>query len=79
MYDAEAKKSMIHGFSIADSPIGPYRMELVMIVSFNETGDQVVKYALTFLSPKLSLVVFSRFADSFLELKRCSTVRTTKV
>ncbi|KAK4894719.1 hypothetical protein LTR27_007107 [Elasticomyces elasticus] len=43
LHDAEAKKSMIHGFSTATSPAGPYRMELCLMMSFNETGDKVVK------------------------------------
>ncbi|KAK4906881.1 hypothetical protein LTR49_024031 [Elasticomyces elasticus] len=43
LHDAEARKSMIHGFSTATSPVGPYRMELCLMMSFNEAGDKVVK------------------------------------
>ncbi|KAK3684537.1 hypothetical protein LTR37_020179 [Vermiconidia calcicola] len=43
IYDAEARKSVLYGRSTAISPVGPYDMELCLILSFNEMGEKVVR------------------------------------
>lgn len=43
VYDTEARKSVLHGISVAESVVGPYRNEMVLITTFNETGDKAVK------------------------------------
>jgi hypothetical protein len=42
-YDAEERTSVLHGISISESIIGPYRNECVLITTFNEAGDKAVK------------------------------------
>jgi hypothetical protein len=43
MYDVDARKSMIHAFSDAESPVGPYHIELVLILTFDNAGEKVIK------------------------------------
>ncbi|KAJ9617033.1 hypothetical protein H2200_000754 [Cladophialophora chaetospira] len=43
VYDAEARKSVLHGISTSESIVGPYRNEVILITTFNESGDKAVK------------------------------------
>ena len=43
VYDESARTSVIHGFSTATTVIGPYKMEMMIIMQFDEAGEKVVK------------------------------------
>lgn len=43
IYDESARTSVIHGFSTATSTIGPYKMEFVLVMDFDEAGERVVE------------------------------------
>jgi hypothetical protein len=41
VFDSESKKGTVHGFVNAQSHVGPYVMELVMMLMFSEDGKMV--------------------------------------
>lgn len=43
VYDEQALCSVIHGFSTATSAVGPYKMEVVIMMTFDEAGKKIVK------------------------------------
>ena len=43
LYDEQARTSVCHGFSTATSAIGPYNMECVIIMKFDESGEKIVR------------------------------------
>jgi hypothetical protein len=43
MYDVEARKSMVHTFSDAESLVGPYHIELMLVLTFDDAGEKIVK------------------------------------
>lgn len=42
-YDENARTSVCHGFSTATSAIGPYKMEAVIMMKFDEAGEKIVR------------------------------------
>ena len=43
MFDADTRKGVVHGNADVLSVIGPASIEFVMMLSFNETGEKVVR------------------------------------
>lgn len=45
MIDPTERKSVIHCFSAANSPVGPYGpIEIVLMMTFNETVSKLVNF-----------------------------------
>ena len=40
VFDAEARKSVVHCHCTAESPVGPYSMECILMMDFDETGEK---------------------------------------
>lgn len=43
VFDEHSRQSVAHGFSTATTAIGPYKMEAMIFMKFDETGEKIVK------------------------------------